>query len=235
MGTIRIRFSTQKTVTGVTDANNIPDSVFCNITNRGINQNNVIENTSANDKGLFSILNDLLQDTFTFDTNGRLLVSDTTAENTLAAIWGLLRDHFISGVEVPLQQIDDIYWVLNSIYLGIGYSGINTDTLKYQIGQIYVELREIERHLSLQNQGEATQASEMENNAAAVESKMDAVNNYSQPNVNYMLDQADVIWVSGASGQNLLATITNKPYYVMILLGVVSLGFVGYLLYGKGV
>lgn len=212
-----------------------PDYITINITDRGTNGNNITYDTEPNHIGDYSIIYEALENIFTFDTNGRLIVTDPQAESSLGAIWNLLNNHLISGIEIPLQQIDDIYWVLNSVYLQLGYSGVGASNLQYDITRLRLLLNDIIGHLELNGTEEASQAAEMESNAAAVESKMDAVNNYTLPNVNYMLDQADIIWVSGASGQNLLATITNKPYYVMILLGVVSLGFVGYLLYGKGV
>ena len=88
--------------------------------------------------------------------------------------------------------------------------------------------------IDLQNDAQDEQEN-METAAEALQSKANAVNDYQQPNVNYMLTQADTIMVTGNAGVNLIATIINQPLFVTILLTVVSLGFVGYLLYGKGV
>lgn len=110
------------------------------------------------------------------------------------------------------------------------------DSLYYPIFEAALDLANtrLQTLINLMSENPA-EAESMEDSINQMESKQAAINDYSLPAAANIMGNANSYVSQGIVGMNLLATILNQPLYILILMTVISLAFVSYLLYGKGV
>ena len=225
---VSISSSSSSTVGASTDPE---DQGFCNIISTAIM--NAINDNSLPFDDILQVLEDIRTQDQTNYTTIVAYLSDNDNFNSTLYTWltTILEDDF----SALLDDTTYISAVLNAARNLI--SSMNSrDSTWYPIFDASIQLvaNKLQTLIDLQNAA-ASEANQVETAAAGLEQQIQAANNYSQPDVEFMLTQADSIWVNGQSGVNLIATIINEPWIVQILLTVISLAFVGYLLYGKGV
>lgn len=160
-----------------------------------------------------------------------LAENDTFNSTLYTWLTTILENDFIN----LLNDTDYISTVLNAARNLINEMN-NRDNLYYPMFEVQLNYanRKLQTLIDLMSEN-PSEAASMENAIDQMESKQAAINNYTLPAAGNIIGNANNYVNQGSAGMNLLATILNKPLYILILMTVVSLAFVSYLLYGKGV
>lgn len=194
---------------------------------------NAINDSSVPFDDILQVLEDIrTQDQTNYTTIVAYLADNDTFNSTLYTwLTTVLEDDFGA-------LLDDTTYI--SSVLNAARNLINAmnsrDSLYYPIFEAALDLANtrLQTLINLMSETPAEAAS-MENAINQMESKQAAINDYSLPAAGNIIGNANSYVNQGTAGMNLLATILNQPLYILILMTVISLAFVSYLLYGKGV
>lgn len=207
------------------------DMGFCDIISTAIM--NAINDNSLPFDDILQVLEDIRTNDQTAYTQIVTYLSDNDTFNSTLYTWltTVLEDNFT-------DLLDDTTYI--SSVLNAARNLINSmnsrDSLYYPIFEAALDLANtrLQTLINLMSETPAEAAS-MENAINQMESKQAAINDYSLPAAGNIMGNANSYVSQGTAGMNLLATILNQPLYILILMTVISLAFVSYLLYGKGV
>lgn len=194
---------------------------------------NAINDNSMPFDDILHVLEDIrTQDQTNYTTIVAYLADNDTFNSTLYTwLTTVLEDDFGA-------LLDDTTYI--SSVLNAARNLINSmnsrDSLYYPIFEAALDLANtrLQTLINLMSETPAEAAS-MDNAINQMESKQAAINDYSLPAAGNIMGNANSYVNQGSAGMNLLATILNQPLYILILMTVISLAFVSYLLYGKGV
>lgn len=249
--TYRVSFSNTATPSNLPDP---PTSVSCSIYNggtggdcyaspnpndlglAGVIQNSIINAINDNSMPFADILQTLIdirtQDLTAYTAIEQYLIDNDTF-NTSLYTWltTVLEDDFGD----LLSDTGYIASLLEYVRTWV-YAMNDRDHQWYPVFKTVLDLTntKLQSIIDLMSETPA-EAQSMENAIDAMESKQAAINDYSLPAAGNIIGNANNYVNQGSAGMNLLATILNQPLYILILMTVISLAFVSYLLYGKGV
>lgn len=227
-----IYLSLSTTTSSIASANPTPEDMgYCAIIKESIL--NAINDNSMPFDDILNLLEDIrTQDQTNYTTIVAYLADNDTFNSTLYTwLTTVLEDNFT----YLLDDTTYISSVLNAARNLINVMN-NRDSLYYPIFEAALDLANtrLQTLINLMSETPAEAAS-MENAINQMESKQAAINDYSLPAAGNIMGNANSYVSQGTAGMNLLATILNQPLYILILMTVISLAFVSYLLYGKGV